>query len=328
MKSANKQDINILFVDDEPYILSSLNRFLAKESFIQFYAENSDQAIDIIEKNTINIIVSDMKMPGLDGLQLLLWVKKHHPDIIRIVMSAYTQPAQIIPCINNGEIFRFITKPLYQDDLKHSIRDAIEWLSEKSEKNKLAGSLKSRSDLLLKTLKERRVLGEKLRTLSIIDELTGLYGHQHILPALENEVNRCTLLQGDFSCLLLKLNVLEKLNNTFHSTYRRALLQEFASIVKSHLECMDMAFRYEFRQIFVLLPEKNIEEALCLGEKIRNPLAINSLFNKKESEAISIDIGASSFLNTQPVQADELMTAAESCLKNEDERMFHSSRIS
>ena len=84
------------------------------------------KALEILASVPVHIIASDMKLPGIDGLTLLMTVKEKYQDVIRLVLSGYTQTAQLLPCINRGEIFRFITKPLSVDELITSIKDVIE----------------------------------------------------------------------------------------------------------------------------------------------------------------------------------------------------------
>lgn len=144
----NMDDINILFVDDEKFSLHSLDRLLKKEPFKKFYAESGAEALQIVAENPIHIVVSDMKMPEMDGLTLLRKIKDQSPSIIRLVLSAYTQTAQLLPCINSGEVFRFITKPLEKEELKTAIRDAIELHLVQRDKAELVQALKECNEKL------------------------------------------------------------------------------------------------------------------------------------------------------------------------------------
>jgi len=121
------KDIHILFVDDEAFTLNSLKRLLRKESYSIHYAESGAAALDIMKEILIHILVTDMKMPEMDGLTLLRHVKEKYPDTVRIALSAYTMTGQLLPCINTGEIYRFITKPIIPEELRQSIQDAIDY---------------------------------------------------------------------------------------------------------------------------------------------------------------------------------------------------------
>ncbi len=144
--------LNVLFVDDEPFTLHSMESLLLKQPYGKFFARSGREALEILAKQPIHIIIADMKMPGIDGLKLLTMVKDMYPDIIRMVISGYTQYSQLIPCINHGEVFRFITKPLHPEELKGSINEAIVLFSMRAEKEELLQSLKEKNMMLSRAL--------------------------------------------------------------------------------------------------------------------------------------------------------------------------------
>lgn len=158
-------DINILFVDDEKFTLHSLERLLRKESYQMFFAEGGEVALQIIADNDIHIVVSDMKMPEMDGLTLLRRIKKSNPSIVRLVLSAYTHTAQLLPCINSGEVFRFITKPLEKEDLKTALNDAIQLHLIQLDNTFLVESLKKCNEELALALDEKEALERRLESL-------------------------------------------------------------------------------------------------------------------------------------------------------------------
>jgi response regulator RpfG family c-di-GMP phosphodiesterase len=135
------EDITILFVDDEKNILQSLERSLIKEPYNKLFAQSADQALDIFAKEPVHIVVSDMKMPGKDGLTMLRQIKAEYPNTIRMVLSGFTQVAQIIPSINTGEIFRYVTKPLEPSEFKKTLNEAIEHYLLRRDKDELIKEL-------------------------------------------------------------------------------------------------------------------------------------------------------------------------------------------
>lgn len=120
-------DIVILFVDDEPDVLSALRRFLYKEPYCTIFAESGSKAIEILASRPVAIIVSDLRMPEMDGLTLLKEVKARYPEIGRIILSATSDMDQIIHAIDSGDVFRFIQKPLEPEPFKQIIRDAVDF---------------------------------------------------------------------------------------------------------------------------------------------------------------------------------------------------------
>jgi len=115
----------ILFVDDEPEVLHSLRRFLHKEPYRTLFADGGRSALEIMGIQLVDIIVSDLRMPEMDGLTLLRKVKAEYPEVIRLILSAAHDVEQTIEAISSGDVFRFIPKLLDPKPFKQIIRDAI-----------------------------------------------------------------------------------------------------------------------------------------------------------------------------------------------------------
>ncbi len=122
----NLADESVLFVDDEESILNALRRELIDEEYRCLFALSGNQALNIMEQENVSVIISDMKMPEMDGLRLLKLVKEKYPTSVRVVLSGYTQIPQILVMINQAEIFKFITKP-WGSELKSVIHEAINY---------------------------------------------------------------------------------------------------------------------------------------------------------------------------------------------------------
>lgn len=150
----------VLFVDDEINILSSLRRGLIDQEFRCVFANSGQEALEILEKQEVHVIVSDMKMPVMDGLKLLKIVREKHPEIVRIVLSGYTQLPQVLATVNQADIFKFITKPWQlEEELIPVIHQAIEYYNAMREREDLRKSLENRNQLYQNVL---RATEEKL----------------------------------------------------------------------------------------------------------------------------------------------------------------------
>ncbi len=118
----------VLFVDDEEKILKSLKRGLLDEPYNTLFATSGKEAIEILQREEVHVIVTDMRMPEMSGLDLLRVAKKDYPSIVRMVLSGYTQVTTLLTAINQGEIFKFITKPWQlEEEFKPAIREAVEY---------------------------------------------------------------------------------------------------------------------------------------------------------------------------------------------------------
>jgi len=136
----------ILFVDDEESILAALRRGLFDEPYRCMFTSSGQKALEVVQNEAIAVIVSDMRMPGMDGLQLLRKVKELSPRTIRIVLSGYTQLQQILTTINTAGVFKFITKPWMMDEeLKVVLNDALDLFKLQERKDELEQALKKQN---------------------------------------------------------------------------------------------------------------------------------------------------------------------------------------
>ena len=125
----------VLFVDDEEQILKSLKRGLLDEPYKKLFANSGKEAIEILDKEEVDVIVTDMRMPEMNGLELLKIVKVKYPDIIRMVLSGYTQVTTLLTAINQGEIFKYITKPWkLEEEFKPAVREAVDYHNFKNQR--------------------------------------------------------------------------------------------------------------------------------------------------------------------------------------------------
>jgi len=116
----------LLLVDDEENILSSLRRLFRRDGYEIFATTDPNEAFSILAERAIGVIISDQRMPTMSGTEFLRRVKDLYPDTIRIVLSGYTELQSITSAINEGAIYRFLTKPWEDESLRKAIREAFQ----------------------------------------------------------------------------------------------------------------------------------------------------------------------------------------------------------
>ena len=140
--------IKVLFVDDEVNILNSINRSIIDEDIEALFATNGEKALQYFEEHTIGVIISDMKMPNMSGLELLKRVKAISPSTVRIVLSGYTQLPQILATVNSVGVFRYITKPWDDEEqFLPALRDAVNYYNISTEGKVLKEKLEIKNKL-------------------------------------------------------------------------------------------------------------------------------------------------------------------------------------
>lgn len=119
-------DNSILLVDDEPNITAALKRVLVENGFDALTAASGAEALNILRKNKVKIIISDERMPGMSGADLLGIIKEQYPYLVRIMLTGHASIEAAMRAVNDGEIYRFFSKPWDNNELLLSVKNAIE----------------------------------------------------------------------------------------------------------------------------------------------------------------------------------------------------------
>ncbi len=125
-ENIEENKVSILFVDDEKNILSSLNRLFRSEGYDIHLANSGRMGLEIMETENISLVVSDMRMPEMNGAQFLEAVYNKWPSTVRILLTGFSEISSTIDAINKGNIYKYISKPWEENDLKQTVRNAIE----------------------------------------------------------------------------------------------------------------------------------------------------------------------------------------------------------
>jgi diguanylate cyclase (GGDEF)-like protein/PAS domain S-box-containing protein len=125
-------DRTLLLVDDEENVLRALTRTLRRDGYRIFAVSSPREAFDILGRNDVQVIVSDQRMPETDGTEFLSRVKEMYPDTVRMVLSGYTDLETVTDAINRGAIYKFLTKPWDDDDLRSQIQGAFRTWAERA----------------------------------------------------------------------------------------------------------------------------------------------------------------------------------------------------
>jgi YesN/AraC family two-component response regulator len=122
----NENRHTILCVDDEENILRSLQRLLRKENYRILTASSGEEGLKVLKENDVQLVISDQRMPEMSGTEFLAALKTNYPDVLRIILSGYTDVDSITESINQGHIYKFLLKPWNDQNLKLEIKQALE----------------------------------------------------------------------------------------------------------------------------------------------------------------------------------------------------------
>lgn len=132
----NNQE-TLLFVDDEQNILTSLRRLFRSDGYRILLANSGAEGLSILEKENVDLVISDMRMPEMDGAEFLSYVAEKWPSVIRILLTGYSDVESTISAINKGNIYKYVSKPWDDNDLKITVNHALEHGRLIEERNRL-----------------------------------------------------------------------------------------------------------------------------------------------------------------------------------------------
>lgn len=173
----------ILLVDDEINIISALKRTLRRDGYTILTANSGEEGLALLAKHEVGVIISDQRMPRMSGLEFLRKVRMLYPKTLRIVLSGYTELESVTSAINEGAIYKFLTKPWDDDLLRDNIREAFQYYEMEQENLRLSRELQSANDKLsmLNQNLEQKVAD---KTREIIHSINLLQISQEILEHL------------------------------------------------------------------------------------------------------------------------------------------------
>jgi putative nucleotidyltransferase with HDIG domain len=127
----------VLFVDDEGNILKAVQRLLRNEPWKVLTASRGSEALEILDQTPAQVVVSDQRMPEMSGVDLLQAIRERRPNVVRMMLTGYTEMNVAVEAINRGEIYRLITKPWNDEELKATLRQAFDHFDLKEEIKRL-----------------------------------------------------------------------------------------------------------------------------------------------------------------------------------------------
>ncbi|MBI3313532.1 MAG: hybrid sensor histidine kinase/response regulator [Candidatus Omnitrophica bacterium] len=157
------KETNVLVLDDEVNILNSLVRAFRNEPYGLMTTSNPDEALDAVRQENIKVVISDQKMPKMDGVEFLTRVKEIRPEVVRILFTGYADIQIAEDAINKGSVYRFINKPWSDHELKNVLGDALKTFDLAAENRRLF-------ELVRKQNEELEIRNEQLK--QIIDKQT------------------------------------------------------------------------------------------------------------------------------------------------------------
>lgn len=168
----------VMFVDDETSILSVMKRVFRREPYEIRYVDNGVTALEMFDEFRPGVIVSDHRMPGMTGTELLARIRERDPDTVRIILTGHTDLSVAEAAINSGQVYRFLTKPWNDDELRAAVSAGAETYSLRDERARLVERLEQLNSSLEGELASRTHELDRARPLADVGLLAAGIAHE------------------------------------------------------------------------------------------------------------------------------------------------------
>ncbi|MDY6843240.1 MAG: diguanylate cyclase [Thermodesulfobacteriota bacterium] len=283
------QSVRILIVDDDKLLRDVLVEALELNNYLTDTAEDGLDALNKINSTAYDIVITDIKMPRMNGLELIKEVKKQNKDTDLIVMTGYASVDSAIESMKNGAI-DYLVKPFNLDLIEIVINKTLE----------------------NKRLKKMAEEMEFYRNLSLIDALTDCYNYRYLQSFLNAEIPRAYRYGHSVSLLMIDVDDFKVFNDLYGHPVGDNALKKVADALKMSCRNVDKVFRYGGEEFCIVLPETNKKRAFTVAERGRK--AIESMWFQGEEKLplkkLTITIGVATFPEDSN-NKDDLITKAD-----------------
>jgi diguanylate cyclase (GGDEF)-like protein len=320
----DSQECSLLVVDGEPYILDTLKALLVRDLDV-ITASSPEAAQDVFARRTVDLILTDQRMPRMSGVQLLEWVRQHSPKTLRLLMTGFGELEDAVEAINRGQVYRYLFKPWRAEELLQILRDA-RWTYQLERSNEslleelrqlnleLEQRVQERTRELEEAnhlLQQRNVMLEKL---ALTDPLTGLPNRRAMDRIAESEIRRRTRYPSSLAVGIIDADHFKEINNRYLLPGGDQVLIELTKTLTASLRTVDSVGRIGGEEFLVVAPETTLEGAASLGERIRSAVERSSYLYKGEEIHVTVSGGFAVAEMGAPADYDQLKHYAAAAL--------------
>ncbi|MCD4762558.1 MAG: diguanylate cyclase [Desulfobacterales bacterium] len=305
MTKQSKTDTGILIIDDDSGIRNSIHEFIGMAGYKSFETSSAEEALEILKTNTIHVVITDIRLPGMNGLELTDLIKNSY-DTDVIVITGFIGDYSYEEAINKGAS-DFVSKPIRFEELLLRLRRVLR------ERN---------------ITKERALMLKRLQDLAITDGLTKLYNSRYFYKQLDSEIDRSKRYNHPLSLLFMDIDHFKHYNDNYGHLEGDKVLAGIGKVIKSCLRKMDTAYRYGGEEFTVILPETSRGEVMTVAKRIKDAIE-NEKFSPQSGKSVSItiSIGATEYCRDERIsgfvqRADKAMYLSKQRGRNQISTLF------
>ncbi len=285
-----KNGVKILVVDDEASLRVILSQVLSEDGHEVTEAASGEEALEAFKDGDYPLVITDIKMTGMSGIDLLKKIKETRPDTQVIIITSHASIDSAITALRLGA-YDYLIKPFEDIDLVSAVANrANEMILLTIENRRLLEQLRNKNEDLEKA-------NRTLKELAIRDGLTGIYNHRYFQEALAMELLRSRRYKNVFSLIFFDVDHFKKYNDIHGHPKGDRLLYSMAQHVRERLRTSDFVARYGGEEFVIILPETPKDIAFQVAEDLRQFIE-DQPYHGRETQPggkITVSIGISSF---------------------------------
>jgi len=300
--------MDLLVVDDEETLRSVVSQVLSADGFRVDEAASGEEALAAFRETSHPLVITDIRMGGMSGIELLTEIKQHNPDTQVVIMTSHASLDSALTALRAGA-YDYLVKPFESLDLISAVAGRA------AEKARLVAQNRELLEQLTRANEELQEANAALKELAVRDGLTSLYNHRYFQEALALEVARSKRYGKHCSLVFMDVDNFKKYNDTHGHPQGDLLLQTLAQILMSHLRVSDLAARYGGEEFVLLLPETAKDAALGIAEGLRQKVEEHPFAGRETQPLgkVTISIGVAGFPG-DGAEAAELLCCADQLL--------------
>lgn len=282
--------IRILVVDDEESLRTVVSEVLLEEGYEVITADSAEKALQLSAQKPFHLVITDIRMGGMDGIQLTAELKKINQDTQVVIMTSHASLDTVIKAMRLGA-YDYLIKPFDNLDLIPTVANrALEKLKLTLENRKLIQKLKSQNQELAEA-------NERLQEMAVRDGLTGLFNHRYFREVLDNEIARCKRSGNAFSLMFFDVDHFKKYNDTYGHLEGDYLLTSLGRLLRQRMRASDTVARYGGEEFVVMLPETPKQRGVEVAEGVRRLIETQRFEHDDRTTMapVTVSIGVAAF---------------------------------
>jgi len=300
-------DVNVLVVDDDASILGVVSEVLEDDGYVVSTAATGEEAIELLKSNQFSLVMSDIRLPGINGVQVLEQVKRMNPRTNVIMITSHGSLDTSIDAIKHGA-YDYLLKPFEDLSLISSAaKRAVDAYALEAERSQLIQSLKLSN-------RELARVNNVLHGLAVRDGLTELYNHRYINEILDKHIEKTVIEEADLSLIFIDVDNFKIFNDQHGHQTGDILLRELSALMRENVRNKDIVARWGGEEFAIVCPTTDEGTATKLAESLRASIAQHGFVRDliPLSPSVTICAGVASFSKYNSKAA--ILEAADSAL--------------